>query len=162
MLDRDLNPEWSGLRFPLLRGFPTNLHLWQRYWEIRSEGKRKDRGTDEATRFYIANRAAIDEGCEATWPERFEPDETSGIQYAMNLYFSDRQSFFSEYQNEPEAAEIGDGEQITADMVLERMNPAGGWRFPRPRRALPWPLTFKEPALLDDYGLRRSFHLLAD
>lgn len=122
MLDRDLNPEWSGLRFPLLRGFPTNLHLWQRYWEIRSEGKRKDRGTDEATRFYIANRAAMDEGCEATWPERFEPDEISGIQYAMNLYFSDRQSFFSEYQNEPEAAEIGDGEQITADMVLERMN----------------------------------------
>ena len=122
LLNREINPEWSGLRFPLLRGFPKNLHLWQRYWELRSEGKRQDRGTDESTRFYIANHDEMDDGCAATWPERFKPDEISGIQYGMNLYFSDRQTFFSEYQNEPEAAEIGDGEQITADMILERMN----------------------------------------
>lgn len=122
LLDRELNPEWSGLRYPLLRGFPKNLHLWQRYWELRSDGKRHDRGTDESTRFYIANQAEMDEGCEATWPERFEPDEISGIQYGMNLYFSDRQKFFSEYQNEPEADDMGDGEKITADMILDCMN----------------------------------------
>ena len=122
LLNRDLNPEWSGLRFSLLNGFPKNLHLWQRYWEIRSEGRRKDRGTEEATRFYIANRSQMDEGCQATWPERFQPDEVSGVQYAMNIYFTDRQRFFSEYQNAPESLEMGDGDQITADLIFERRN----------------------------------------
>lgn len=122
LLNRDLNPEWSGKRFSLVNGFPKNMHLWQRYWEIRSEGKRTDRGTEEATRFYISNRAQMDEGCQATWPERFDPDEVSGIQYAMNLYFSDRQKFFSEYQNTPESMELGDGDQITADLILDRRN----------------------------------------
>ncbi|MGI6353823.1 MAG: hypothetical protein GX937_02400 [Lentisphaerae bacterium] len=122
LLDREQNPAWNGRRFKLLEGFPENMHLWQRYWELRSQGLRNDQGTETATRFYIANRDDMDAGCKSTWPERFEHDEISGIQNAMNIFFADRTRFFSEFQNDPEAMELGDGEQITANMIIDRMN----------------------------------------
>ncbi len=122
MLNRDLNPEWRGCRFKLLEGFPKNMHLWQRYWEIRANGLREDRGTGEATQFYIAHRAEMDDGCTPTWPDRFDPNEISGVQFAMDKYFHDKQMFLSEYQNTPEDMDYGDGEQLTAAMLAERLN----------------------------------------
>ena len=122
LLNRDLNPEWRGCRFKLLDGFPKNLPLWQRYWEIRANGMREDRGPGEATQFYMAHRAEMDEGCRPTWPERFNPTEISGVQYAMNLYFSNKQTFLSEYQNTPEDMDYGDGEQVTASLIMEKLN----------------------------------------
>lgn len=35
------------------------------------------------------------------WPERFNHDELSAIQHAMNLKLQDEAAFFAEYQNEP-------------------------------------------------------------
>ncbi len=122
LLDRDLNPEWRGKRFRLLDGMPKNMNLWQRYWEIRAQEQRNGRGTEEATRFYIAHRGEMDDGCTPTWPERYEEDDVSAIQYAMNLYFSNRQTFYSEYQNEPEGIELGEGEQITAAEAITKLN----------------------------------------
>lgn len=120
LLCRETNPDWGGLRFSLLNGMPKNMHLWQRYWEIRSECQRKDKDVAEATRFYAQNRKEMDDGCKATWPERFNAGEISGIQYGMNIYFSNPDGFFSEYQNQPYATELGEGEQISAEKVLDR------------------------------------------
>lgn len=122
LLDRDLNPEWRGKRFQLLDGFPKNMVLWQRYWEIRSQGQREDKGTDEATLFYISHKKEMDEGCAPSWPERFFEDEVSAIQNAMNLYFSNKQMFLSEYQNNPEGIELGEGEQVTMAEALHKLN----------------------------------------
>src|SRR5690606_959630 len=57
----------------------------------------------KATAFYLENRAIADEGAVAAWPERFNEDEASAIQNAMNLYYLNRAKFFSEYQNDPQA-----------------------------------------------------------
>ena len=35
------------------------------------------------------------------WPERFNHDELSAIQHAMNLKLQDERAFYAEYQNEP-------------------------------------------------------------
>lgn len=122
LLNRDLNPEWRGKRFKLLDGFPKNMHLWQRYWEIRSNGMREDRGPGDANRFYMEHMAEMDEGCESTWPARFDPSELSGIQFAMNKFFSNKQMFMSELQNSPEDMDYGDGEQLTASLIMEKLN----------------------------------------
>jgi hypothetical protein len=35
------------------------------------------------------------------WPERFNHDEFSAVQHAMNLKLQDERTFWVEYQNEP-------------------------------------------------------------
>jgi len=102
ILDRDKHPQWQGERTRMVYSFPANEKLWQRYWQLRSEGQRTERGTGEATEFYRANREAMDEGAAIAWPERYNPDELSAIQHAMNLrYDHGEAAFWAEYQNEP-------------------------------------------------------------
>jgi hypothetical protein len=49
----------------------------------------------EATEFHRENREAIDEGSTVAWPERFNHDELSAIQHAMNLKLQDEAAFFA-------------------------------------------------------------------
>ena len=55
----------------------------------------------KATDFYLANRKAMDAGAEVSWEARFNHDEISALQHAMNLKFQDETAFMSEYQNDP-------------------------------------------------------------
>ena len=134
MLDREKYPEWQGIRTGLLQGFPTHLELWQRYWEIRSRGLREETGAEESNRFYVANRAQMDAGCKASWPEYFRADEVSAVQYAMDIYLADKQRFYSEYQNEPQASDPGDGLRITEEEVWQHLSG-------RPRLEIPAEVT---------------------
>ena len=99
ILDRKVNPHWNGLRRQMLPSLPSDLELWARYQEIR-----RSQGDSDATEFYsqAANRAAMDAGAVAGWPARFNENEISAIQHAMNLRMDDPESFASEYQNEPQ------------------------------------------------------------
>ena len=84
---------------------PTNETLWEHYAEIRAEGMRNGDGGESATEFYRQNQEAMDAGAIIAWPERFNYDELSAIQHAMNLKLQDEAAFFAEYQNEPLPAE---------------------------------------------------------
>ena len=99
LLDRKANPQWRGIRLKLLNSLPKTLDLWSRYAELR-----RNSGDDgkAATEFYRDNRDKMDEGADATWPARFNSDEISAVQFAMNLRIDDPETFASEYQNEPE------------------------------------------------------------
>ncbi|MCY2977242.1 MAG: phage terminase large subunit family protein [Planctomycetota bacterium] len=122
ILDRDKHPEWNGERTRMVYAFPTNETLWLRYAEIRAEGMRNGDGGASATEFYRANKDAMDAGSRIAWPERFNHDELSAIQHAMNLKLQDEAAFFAEYQNEPLPAEtIVDG-MLTADEVARKFN----------------------------------------
>ncbi|MCS6850258.1 MAG: hypothetical protein NZ700_03695, partial [Gemmataceae bacterium] len=101
ILNRDKHPEWNGERTKLVYRFPTHEKLWQRYAEIRAESLRAGRHGEGATEFYRQHQAAMDEGAVVAWPERFNHDELSAIQHAMNLKLQDEAAFFAEYQNEP-------------------------------------------------------------
>ena len=81
------------------------------------EGLRGERGIVEATEFYRQNRVAMDAGAVAAWPERFNPDELSAVQHAMDLRLQDEAAFWAEYQNEPLPADEGDSSMLTADAV---------------------------------------------
>ncbi|MBB3205076.1 hypothetical protein FHS27_000843 [Rhodopirellula rubra] len=122
ILDRDKHPEWNGARTRMVNSFPTNETLWQRYAEIRAEGLRGGDGGAAGTAFYRENRQAMDEGADVAWKERFNHDELSAIQHAMNLKLQDEAAFFAEYQNEPLPEERVDADQLTAEQVAAKIN----------------------------------------
>lgn len=121
LLDRTQNPEWTGKRFQLVYQFPTNTPLWEKYATLRADEFRNGGDGSQATTFYRQNRADMDAGAVVGWPERFNPDELSAIQHAMNLLHADRESFWAEYQNSPMTEDLG-GDQLAAEAVAGRIN----------------------------------------
>ncbi|GIV04152.1 MAG: hypothetical protein KatS3mg015_2982 [Fimbriimonadales bacterium] len=122
ILNRDKHPEWNGERTKMVYSFATNEKLWQRYAEIRAESLRRGNAGEEATEFYRANREAMDQGAVVAWPERYNHDELSAIQHAMNLKLQDEAAFFAEYQNEPLPEEAAEADELTADAVAGKLN----------------------------------------
>ena len=100
-LDRQQSPEWNGTRYGLLESMPVNEELWKQYHDIWSESQRTGHGISEATEFYRKHQRGMDEGAMPTWPERYEHDELSAVQYAMDKLYQNRDTFYSEYQNQP-------------------------------------------------------------
>ncbi|MCY2928178.1 MAG: phage terminase large subunit family protein [Planctomycetota bacterium] len=121
MLDREKHPEWQGERTKLVYAFPVNEKLWARYAEIRADSLRNDGDGREATDFYAASREEMDSGAVIAWPERYNDDELSAIQNAMNLKLRDEAAFFAEYQNEPLVEEAA-GTTLTADEIAGKLN----------------------------------------
>lgn len=121
LLDRKKHPEWNGERTKLIYELPTSP-LWEKYAEVRAESFRRHGDIREATEFYGANQAAMDEGAVVAWAERFMPGELSAVQHAMNLKIADLASFQSEYQNDPlpEATAVDDA--LTADFIAGKLN----------------------------------------
>lgn len=122
ILDRDKHPEWNGERTKMVYAFPTDEKRWRRYAELRAESLRVYGDIRLATAFYAANREAMDAGAQIAWPERFNHDELSAIQHAMNLKLQDEAAFFAEYQNEPLPEEIAEDDLLTADQIAAKFN----------------------------------------
>ena len=123
ILDREKHPEWNGERARMVYAFPTDEKLWARYAEVRAESLRAHGDLREATAFYEANRSALDEGAVIAWPERFNHDEASAVQHAMNLKLQDEAAFFAEYQNEPLPEKTAEDEGLlTADQIAQKLN----------------------------------------
>jgi hypothetical protein len=123
ILDRDKHPEWNGERTRMIYEFPTNEKLWSKYTEIRAESLRMHGDMRDATAFYEANREALDEGAVIAWPERFNHDEASAVQHAMNLKLQDEAAFFAEYQNEPLPEKgVEDEGLLSADEIATKLN----------------------------------------
>ena len=126
ILSRDRHPEWNGERTKMVYAFPTDEKKWQRYGELRGESLRAHGDMRLATQFYAADREAMDAGAEIAWPERFNHDELSAIQHAMNLKLQDEAAFFAEYQNEPLPEETSEGDELSAEQIAGKFN-----RMPR-------------------------------
>lgn len=122
ILDRDKHPQWQGERTKMVYSFPADESLWQKYAELRGDSLRAGRGLADATEFYFQNREAMDAGAVIAWPERFNHDELSAVQHAMNLRLQDERAFWAEYQNEPLPEESGEDVLITADEVAAKFN----------------------------------------
>jgi hypothetical protein len=122
ILDRDKHPEWNGERTKMVYAFPADEKKWQRYGELRAESLRIHGDIHLATEFYVADRVAMDEGAVVAWPERFNHDEASAIQHAMNLKLQDEAAFFAEYQNEPLPVDAASDDELTADQIASKVN----------------------------------------
>jgi len=127
ILDREKHPEWQGERTKMVYSFPGSgsggrgEKLWARYAELRADSLRNDGDGSEATEFYRAHREEMDAGAIVAWPQRFNDDELSAIQHAMNLRLRDEAAFFAEYQNEPIVDEIGE-EMLTPEAIAAKTN----------------------------------------
>jgi len=122
ILDTQRHPEWNGERTKMLNAFPTDETRWQRYAELRAESLRRFGDLRLATEFYAAHREAMDAGADVAWPERFNPDEISALQHAMNLKLLDAAAFSAEYQNEPLRDAVLDSFDLTDQDILTRIN----------------------------------------
>jgi len=122
LLDRDKHPQWQGERTKMVYAFPTDEALWAKYAEMRADGLRNERGLKAATAFYKRNRKAMDLGAEIAWPERYNHDELSAIQHAMNLRLQNEAAFFAEYQNEPLPEVAADDDLLTVDQIASKLS----------------------------------------
>ena len=122
ILDRDKHPEWNGERTKLVYAFPTNEKLWRQYAELRAESLHTYGDLRLATEFYRQNQEAMDEGAVVAWPERYNHDELSAVQHAMNLKLQDEAAFFAEYQNEPLPEETAEADELSADQIAAKLN----------------------------------------
>jgi len=122
-LDSEKNPDWFSVRMKLLNSFPTNMNLWEKYAEIRADSLRVNKDISIATEFYKQNLDAMREGAEVSWTARYNNDEVDGIQYAMNLYFKNKMSFYSEFQNDPRIEDaIKADVRITLAELMGKLN----------------------------------------
>lgn len=101
ILDPERNPQWNGERSKMLISLPTNLEKWDEYAEIRRNSFREHGDNRDGNAFYAANRSAMDNGAKVSWAERYNPDDLSALQFAMNWRIDRPESFASECQNEP-------------------------------------------------------------
>ncbi|MDR1493061.1 MAG: phage terminase large subunit family protein [Planctomycetaceae bacterium] len=121
ILNREKHPEWQGERTKMVYSFPSNEKLWATYAELRNDSLRNDGDGSIATEFYREHRDEMDAGAVLAWAERFNDDEISAVQNAMNLKFRDEIAFYAEYQNEPKVEDLGE-EMLTIDQIMEKVN----------------------------------------
>jgi hypothetical protein len=119
LLDREKHPAWHGSTFHLVNRFPDDDKLWDEYAERRQKSLRNGGDGSEATAFYKKHRKAMDAGADVVWKDRFNPDELSAIQNAMNLRIDHPETFDSEYQNAPKV-ENPDAEIASSTAIAGR------------------------------------------
>jgi len=122
ILNRQTHPDWNGERTKMVYVFPKNTKLWEEYAEIRAEALRTDGNFQKATDFYAEHREEMDEGAQVSWKARFNHDEISALQHAMNLKFQDEVAFMSEYQNDPLPEDVGGEEIMSIDAICQKIN----------------------------------------
>ena len=130
ILNRNTYPDWNGEKTRMVYRFPTNMKLWEEYAEIRAEALRTEGNFQKATEFYLANREAMDAGAEVSWEARFNHDEVSALQHAMNLKFQDEAAFMSEYQNDPLPDDTADDSLLSVDEICAKINGLARRRVP--------------------------------
>ena len=130
ILNRNTHPDWNGEKTRMVYKFPTNMKLWDEYAELRAESLRTDGNFQKATEFYLANREAMDAGAEVSWEARFNHDEVSALQHAMNLKFQDEAAFMSEYQNDPLPDDTADDSLLSVDGICAKINGLARRRVP--------------------------------
>ena len=130
ILNRNTHPDWNGEKTRMVYRFPTNMKLWEEYAEIRAEALRTEGNFQKATEFYLANREAMDAGAEVSWEARFNHDEVSALQHAMNLKFQDESAFQSEYQNDPLPDDTADDSLLSVDEICAKINGLARRRVP--------------------------------
>ena len=122
ILNRQTHPDWNGERTKMVYAFPKNTKLWEEYAEIRAEALRTDGNFQKATDFYAEHREEMDEGAQVSWEARYNHDEISALQHAMNLKFQDEVAFQAEYQNDPLPEDTGGEEILSIDAICAKIN----------------------------------------
>lgn len=121
------SPEWNGQRIAMVKKFPDNERLIERYAEARSDGLRNGDEGKAGNAFWKKHRKKLELGAEVYWPQRYDEGEISAVQHAINLKLRDEAAFWAEYQNQPLADDDSSAlEALTAEQVEAKIVAAGG------------------------------------
>lgn len=122
LLDRELNPEWRGVKQKMVNRWPDADHLWDKYAELRLESIRKAEEPTAAIQYLRDNWDAMHAGADLSWPER-KGDDLSALQHAYNLKLRiGDEAFQAEYQNEPVSKEECSIKLPTGEQIAARVN----------------------------------------
>ncbi len=121
-LDTKIHPEWHGFRTQMVNAFPTNEKMWEEYARIRAEDMQDGGDGALATEFYRKNRELMDAGAELTWPARFNHDELSALQHAINIKLRNEAKFYAEFQNDPVISHSGDVRHLTPEEIMGKLS----------------------------------------
>lgn len=128
-----VDPEWNVKKTARIVTWPKDWDkkggvargLWEQWRDIRVAGlESKDKGAS-ARSFYKANKAAMTEGMEVSWKERFDKrkGEPDALYSAMwDYYHMGEAAFMAENQGEPLEAVVGTQYNLTEDMILAHAN----------------------------------------
>ena len=130
ILNRNTHPDWNGEKTKMVYEFPKNMKLWDEYAEIRAEALRTDGNFQAATDFYLAHREEMDAGAVVSWDARYNHDEVSALQHAMNLKLQDEAAFQAEYQNDPLPEDLSDDTLLSVDEICGKINGLARYRVP--------------------------------
>ena len=122
ILNSTTHPEWNGERTKMVYSFPSNEKLWEQYAEIRADSLREHGDIRDATAFYESHKKEMDEGAKVAWAARYNHDELSAIQHAMDLKLQDEIAFYAEYQNEPLPENLREDKIMSADEIAKKTN----------------------------------------
>ncbi len=123
LLDRALYPLWRGERAGLLKSMPADLTAWEQYRQVWAACAAKEPSDyDEANAYYLAHRAQLDAGAEASWAESKYDNEVSAIQHAMHRYLRSARAFWSEDMNCPLPLEEPSPDELKHDEITARLN----------------------------------------
>jgi hypothetical protein len=119
LLDHQKHPRWRGQRTPLVKRMPKNLDLWREYGELLDRELESGRDPAAATDFYRDRREFMDLGAAVSWEHRKLPHHLSALQYAMDHFLRDPDTFYAEMQNDPR--DPGEGEdRLTPDLLASK------------------------------------------
>lgn len=130
LTDRKIKPSHNGVRFGMVRQWPTRMELWEEYIATRRANQEAgDEHARGATQLYRDNRADMDAGVEML-VDYFVPVEIGGeqmvlsaIQQAFNkIADTSLSAYKSEYQNDPDPDEQPDTVGLTAGKVASRIS----------------------------------------
>lgn len=132
VLDRSQHPLWRGERSGILRSMPADLAAWDRYFELYGRcAQLEPPDFAESNAHYLAHRAALDAGAEASWADRKKPGEVSAVQSAMHLYFRDKRAFMAEFMNDPQPSGSAAAAALDAGEVAARVTNLARGMVPR-------------------------------
>lgn len=133
--DRQQRASYNGDRYKQVIEWPQSeksKELWQRYIEVRQDGKRLGHDTDgkQATELYVANREVMDDGFQVVNTFRFRPGEISAQQHIYNqIADNGLPMVLAEYQNAPRSA-VTDSGIPKPEAVERRRNNLARWVVP--------------------------------
>lgn len=122
----DISPAWQSRSIPMLRSKSLNEKLWlEDYAKILTTWDRENPDAQieakiRATAFYLEHRAAMDEGCHATWHTCYSADqhEISAEQHAYNVLIEQGEDVFdSEAQQQPKRLGAKSDDMKLADVI---------------------------------------------
>jgi hypothetical protein len=117
-------PDFHGERFKLVYEWPKNTDLWEEYGNLYRESLAMARGMEPCNQFLRCHWEEMHRGARVAWDSRRKPNEISSLQHAYNLLLRLGDTFWKEYQNEPQS-EADSEDLLTIDQIKVK---ASGYR----------------------------------